>query len=89
MAGYKVNKDNLQKALSDLFGPNLPKAHGISVAMGKISQSHLHTHFAICIIVSFKFDVSEDLCRFCRYFFSVYCEAAQTGIYFICFGGFY
>ena len=50
--GYKVNKDNLQKGLGDLFGPNLSKAHGISVTMGKISQSHLHTQLGICINVS-------------------------------------
>ena len=43
VTGYKVNKDNLQSGLRDLFGPNLPKAHGISVTMGEISQSHLYT----------------------------------------------
>ena len=36
----------------------------------------------ICIVVSFKFDVWEDLSRFCRHNFSVYCEDAQIGIYF-------
>lgn len=35
----------------------------------------------ICIIVSFEFDVSEDLSRFRRHCFPLHCEETQNGIY--------
>ena len=46
--GYKVNKDNLQKGLGDLFG-NLANTHGITITMGTSLSPRSVCYLHICI----------------------------------------